>query len=240
MEQEFSEENHAMKCLILAGGFATRLYPESDKQIKAKALLSYSGKSIIGHLVDKVPPAIPVMVATNKKFEASFLHWQTKLERKVTILIEEAQHENQKPGAVSAIDFWIQKKQITEDLWVIAGDNYFEGDLLEFHDSYDGRHSLVAVYDIGSKEKARQFGVVRLNGSRIIELQEKPTQPVSSLVATACYIFPPDVFPLLHQYCNQAKRDHLGSFISHLTNSETVHAYMLTKPWLDIGNLNQP
>jgi len=229
-----------MKCLILAGGFATRLFPEGDTRIKAKALLSYRGKSIIGHLLDKVPLTIPVMIATNKRFETSFLNWQTKLERKVTILIEESQHENQKPGAVSAIDFWIQKKEITEDLWVIAGDNYFEGDMLQFLANYNGKHSLVAVYDIGSKEKARQFGVVRLEDSRIIELQEKPAQPVSSLIATACYIFPREVFPLLHRYCNQAKRDHLGSFITHLINSETVHAYMLTKPWLDIGSLNQP
>jgi len=229
-----------MKCLILAGGFATRLYPEGDKQIKAKALLSYQGKPIVSHLIDKIPSSIPVMIATNKRFEVSFLHWQTKLERKVTILTEEAQHENQKPGAVSAIDFWIQKKQITEDLWIIAGDNYFEGDMLKFLASYDGKHSLVAVYDIGDMEKVRQFGVVRLDGNRITELQEKPAQPVSSLIATACYIFPREVFPLLHQYCKQAKRDHLGSFITYLTNSETVYAYKLTKPWLDIGSLNQP
>jgi glucose-1-phosphate thymidylyltransferase len=226
-----------MKCLILAGGFATRMFPGTISQ--AKALLEYKGKPTISHIVDKLPPNIDIMISINKRFEDSFLHWQQLINKKVEILTEEAMTEKNKLGAVSSIDFWIQKKQIVEDLWVIAGDNYFEGDLLQFLANYDGKYPLVAVYDIGNKEKAKQFGVVRLEGSRIIELQEKPANPASSLVATACYIFPRNVFPLLNQYCNKAKRDHLGSFITYLTISEHVQAYTLTKPWLDTGSINQ-
>ncbi len=224
-----------MKCLILAGGFATRLYPLTIN--RAKALLEYKGAPIINHIVDKIPSNIDIMVSTNQKFEADFSRWQQGLGREVEILVEEALSEGQKLGAVSSLSYWIESRSISEDLLVFAGDNYFEFDLAQFIARYDNKHTLVAVYDIGDKDKASQFGVVRLDGHRITQFQEKPARPESNLVATACYIFPQRIFPLLLQYCRQGKRDNLGSFIVYLIDYDEVHAYIFTEPWLDIGSL---
>jgi len=224
-----------MKCLILAGGFATRLYPLTLN--KAKALLEYKGRPIIDYIVDRVPQAISIMVNTNKNFEADFHNWQQNLSRDVEILVEEALSEKQKLGAVGSLNFWIENKPIVQDLLVIAGDNYFEFDLAQFIASYDGKHSLVAVYDVGDRSKATQFGVVQLDEHRVVKFQEKPARPESSLVATACYIFPRRVFPHLHQYCRQGKRDNLGSLIAYLVEQEEVHAYAFTEPWVDIGSV---
>jgi len=224
-----------MKCLILAGGFGTRLYPLTIN--RAKALLGYKGKPIISHIVDKIPQNIDIMVNTNKKFEADFHQWQRTINRKVEILVEEVLSEDQKLGAVGSLNFWIENKPIVEDLLVIAGDNYFEFDLAQFIARYDGKHTLVAVYDIGDKGKASQFGVVQLDGHRIAEFQEKPAEPQSSLVATACYIFPQRIFPLLRQYCQRGKRDNLGSFIAYLIDKDEVHAYTFTESWIDIGSV---
>jgi len=224
-----------MKCLILAGGFATRLYPLTISH--AKALLEYKGKPIISHIVDKIPRNIDIMVSINRKFESDFLQWQQGLDREVEILVEEALSEGQKLGAVGSLNFWIENKPIVEDLLVIAGDNYFEFNMAQFIAKYDNKHTLVAIYDIGDKDKASQFGVVRLEGHRIAELQEKPASPESSLVATACYVFPRRIFPLLHRYCQQGKRDNLGSFIAYLIDYDEVHSYIFTEPWLDIGSL---
>lgn len=225
-----------MKCLILAGGFATRLYPLTIS--RAKALLEYKGKPIINHIVDNIPPNIDIMVSVNKKFESDFSLWQQGLDREVEILIEGALSEGQKLGAISSLSYWIESRSIGEDLLAIAGDNYFEFDLAQFIARYDNKHTLVAVYDIGDKDKASQFGVVQLEGHRIAEFQEKPASPESSLVATACYIFPRRIFPLLHQYCQQGKRDNLGSFIAYLIDRDEVHAYTFTEPWLDIGGID--
>jgi len=224
-----------MKCLILAGGFATRLYPLTIS--RAKALLEYKGKPIINHIVDKIPPNMGIMVSINRKYEADFSSWQQGLDREVEILVEEALSEGQKLGAVSSLSYWIENKPIVEDLLVVAGDNYFEFDMAQFIARYDGKHTLVAVYDIGDKDKARQFGVVQLDGHRIAQFQEKPASTVSSLVAAACYIFPQRIFPLLHQYCRQSKRDNLGSFIAYLIDQDEVHSYIFTEPWLDIGSV---
>lgn len=224
-----------MKCLILAGGFGTRLYPLTLN--KAKALLEYKGKPIISHIVDKIPQNINIMVNVNKKFEADFRNWQQRINREVEILVEGALSDKQKLGAVGSLNFWIENKPIEEDLLVIAGDNYFEFDLAQFIAGYDDKHTLVAIHDIGDKGKATQFGVVQLDGHRIAGFQEKPAKPKSSLVATACYIFPRRVFPLLHQYCQQGKRDNLGSFIAYLADREEVHAYTFTELWVDIGSV---
>jgi len=224
-----------MKCLILAGGFGTRLYPLTIN--RAKALLGYKGKPIISHIVAKIPQNIDILVNINKKFEADFHQWQGTINRKVEILVEEVLSEDQKLGAVGSLDFWIENKPIVEDLLVIAGDNYFEFALAQFIARYDGKHTLVAVYDIGDKGKASQFGVVQLDGHRIAEFQEKPAKPESSLVATACYIFPQRIFYLLHQYCQRGKRDNLGSFIAYLIDKDEVHAYTFTESWIDIGSV---
>jgi glucose-1-phosphate thymidylyltransferase len=221
-----------MKCLILAGGFGTRLYPLINK---SKALLEYKGKPLLSHLVDKIPPNVEIMVSTNLKFEADFRQWRQGVSREIDLCIEAIWSEEQKKGALGSLDFWVNTKHIGEDLLVMAGDNYFEFDLSQFIAAYDGNNTLVAVHDIGDKSRAGQFGVVRLDGSRLAGLEEKPAQPTSSLIATACYIFPPRIFPLLRQYCS-IKRDNLGNFISYLIEVDQVHGYLFAEPWFDIGS----
>jgi glucose-1-phosphate thymidylyltransferase len=226
-----------MKCLILAGGFGTRLYPLITN--KSKALLEYKGKPLLSHIVSQIPPKMEILISTNLKFEADFRQWQKGAGRDTELCVEPTRTEEQKMGAVGSLNFWIDSKGITEDLLVIAGDNYFEFDLSQFIAAYNGNNTLVAVHDIGDRSQASQFGVVRLDGDRLAGLEEKPAKPSSSLIATACYILPPRVFPLLSQYCSGSMRDNLGSFISHLIDVDQVHGYLFTEPWFDIGSLSQ-
>jgi glucose-1-phosphate thymidylyltransferase len=223
-----------MKCLILAGGFGTRLYPLTIN--RAKALIQYKGKPLATHIVAKVPDHVDILVSINKKFEADFRQWQKSLSRQVEICTEDVWTEEQRKGAVGSLNFWVQTKRIAEDLLVIAGDNYFEFDLAEFIAAYNAKNALVAVYDIRDKSKARQFGVVQLDKECIVALEEKPAKPKSSLVATAIYSLPPHVFPFLSQYCSEGKKDNLGSFIADLIAIDQVHSYTFTELWLDIGS----
>jgi len=225
-----------MKSLILASGFGTRLYPLTTT--KAKGLLDYKGKALLSHIVDKIPHDIDILVNTNKKFEADFRCWQDTIGRTVTLCVEPVFTEEQAFGAVGSLDYWIRAKNITDDLLAIASDNYFEFDLRQFIAAYNGKNTLVAVYDIGDKSKASRYGVVQLDGCRIAGFEEKPAQPKSSLIATACYIFPPRIFPLLFQCCAQGKRDNLGNFIAYLIETDEVHAYTFSELWLDIGSID--
>lgn len=223
-----------MKCLILAGGFGTRLYPLAIN--KAKALLVFKGKPLLTHLVDKIPDDVDILVSTNRQFEADFHRWQKSTNRQAEICVEDAWTEEQKRGAVSSVSFWVNSKNITEDLLVIAGDNYFEFNLAEFIAAYRGKNVLVAVHNIGDRSKASQFGVVTLRRNRIVEFAEKPANPKSSLIATAIYLLPPRIFPFLSQYCSEERRDNLGSFIAYLVDKDEVHAYTFGELWFDIGS----
>jgi glucose-1-phosphate thymidylyltransferase len=229
-----------MKCLILAGGFATRLYPLTEN--KAKALLEFRGKPVITHVVDRIPLNVDILVSTNKKFETDFLDWRKTLSRPVEICIEEAVTEKQKKGAVGAIDFWIKNKNITEDLAIIAGDNYFEFELADLILKFNGRNPIIAVYDVGDKDKACeigkacQLGLVILENNIIVRFDEKPQEATSSILATGIYVLPPRIFPLLSRYCRDSKRDNLGNFIAYLLGEEEVHAHVFTSTWIDIGD----
>lgn len=227
-----------MKSLILASGFGTRLYPLTIN--KAKGLLEYQGKPLLTHIVDKIPPGIDILINTNKKFEADFHNWQNTISKKVTLCVEPVLTEKDSMGAVGSLDYWITTKNITDDLMVIAGDNYFEFDLARFIGSFNGNNTLVAIHDIKDKQKASQFGIVKLNGHTIVEFEEKPLIPNTSLVATACYIFPRRIFPILSEYCASGKKDHLGSFISCLVDIDEVQACNFSETWLDIGSTYTP
>lgn len=224
-----------MKCLILASGFGTRLYPLTMN--RAKALLPYKGKPMINHIVDKIPRDIEILVNVNMKFEHDFREWGREQGRDIDICVENVRSEDEKLGAIGSLNYWIKQKNITEDLLLFGADNYFEFDLSRFLAAYDGRHVVVAVYDVGHPSRATQYGVVKIEGDRIIELEEKPAAPKTSLVATACWILPPRVFPIISAFCEKAVRDNLGFFITHLVGIDNVIAYSFKEKWIDIGNL---
>ncbi len=224
-----------MKCLILASGFGTRMYPLTLNQ--PKALLPYKGRPMINHIVDKIPPHIEILVNVNKKFEADFIKWQKRQARKITVCVEDVRSEKEMLGAVGALHYWIKNKAMTEDLLLFGSDNYFEFDLSSFMASFNGKNTLIAVHDIGDTSKATQYGIVRLDGRRVVELEEKPAKPKSSLVATACWILPARVFPFIADFCKGAIRDNLGNFITYLIERDDVYAYPFTETWMDIGSL---
>ena len=224
------------RCVILASGFGTRLYPLTIN--RAKALLEFRGTPLISHIVNRIPSNIEVFVTTNKKFEASFRQWSKTLARAVNFCVEPVLTEDQSMGAVSSLNYCVTTKNIAEDLLVIAGDNYFESSLSEFISRYDGKTTLVGVYDIGDKSKSSHFGVVELDGIMIANFDEKPAEPKSSLVATACYIFPARILPLLSKFCAGGKKDNLGSFIAYLVANDVVNAYTFTELWFDAGDVD--
>jgi glucose-1-phosphate thymidylyltransferase len=112
-----------LKCLILASGFGTRLYPLTIN--KAKALLKFKGTPLITHIVNRIPTEMEVFVTTNSKFTASFREWSEAVGRVVAFCIEPVFTEEQSIGAVGSLNYCVAINNIMSDLLVIAGDNYF-------------------------------------------------------------------------------------------------------------------
>jgi glucose-1-phosphate thymidylyltransferase len=230
-----------MKALILSSGFGTRLYPLTKKT--AKGLLEVRGRRLIDYVVDKIPPDVDILVNVNRKFEEDFRRWSEASPRDITICVEDVHTPEESLGAIGSITHWIGEAGIDEDLMVIAGDNYFEFDMSRFIDAYDGRNTVIAVQDIGDLNLASKYGVIATEGNRITEFVEKPKEPRSTLIATACWIVPRRVFPVMTEFAAGTKRDNLGSFIEFLLDrsgngqEDEVHAFPFDDLWLDIGSI---
>lgn len=222
-----------MKVLILAGGYATRLWPLTKE--KAKPLLLVNGKPLITHIVEKIPKSLEITVATNKKFEKAFRKWRLHfLDRKIDLLIEPTVFEGEKLGAAGAVAHFIKEKNVGEDLLVLGGDNYFEFSIRDFLKDYRGL-SLIAAYNVGSLKEAKKFGVLKVKGPKVISFKEKPESPESTLASTFIYIFPASIFPLLFEFL-KTSQDQIGKFIEYLIKKTYVQAYITTKHWFDIGS----
>jgi len=228
-----------MKSLILSSGFGTRLYPLTTTI--AKGLLEYKGRPLINYIVDKIPQDADILVNINKKFEHDFHGWQKAMSREITLCVEEVYTEDQSLGAIGSVNHWVTNKNITDDLMVIASDNYFGFDMSKFISAFNGKNTLIAVHDIGDKSKANQYGVVQLDGyidgHKIAGFEEKPREPKSSLIATACWMLPSRVLPLISEFCAGGRKDNLGSFIVHLLTIEDVYAYPFGEQWFDVGSI---
>jgi glucose-1-phosphate thymidylyltransferase len=228
--------------LILAAGYATRLRPLTDTW--AKELLPVGGRPIIDRILEKladVTDVDEVHVVTNARKAPAFLEWSDG--RGVTVHDDGTTSNDDRLGAIGDMLFVVEQAQIDDDLLVIAGDNLFDfrlADLVSFWRE-KGQASAVAVRDVGSLELASQYGVVELDDDgRMRSFVEKPADPVSSLAATATYVFHRDHVPLLRPYLEgEHGSDQPGRFVGWLQRHEPVYGWVFHESWFDIGNHEQ-
>ena len=223
-----------MKAVIMAGGYATRLWPIT--KTKAKPLLPIGRKKIIDYIYEKVKKFnIPIIVSTNKRFEGDFKEWAK--DKDVELVIEETTKEEEKLGAVRALAEIA--KNINDDMFVLAGDNLFSFSLDDFYEFYQKiKKPLTALYDVGDFELAKRYGVAELDGQRILKFYEKPEKPPSTLVGIGIYAFPKYAVEMLIEYVSKnQKHDNLGDFLSWLCENTEVYGFSFSNGnWYDVGN----
>ncbi len=231
-----------MKALILAAGYATRLYPLTKD--RPKSLLPIGNKPIIEHIVDnleRIESVNEIIVVSNQRFSHQFQDWLNGVScvKRIRLINDGTTSEENRLGAVGDMNFVINEYNIADDLLVIGGDNLLTGDLrgfLEFSELK--RSSAVGLYDIKNRRIAMKYGVVMLNGdNRLIDFSEKPKVPPSSLIAMCLYYFPKEKLHLISEYLkrNEAK-DAIGHYISWLSRVEQVFGYIFDGIWYDIGD----
>jgi glucose-1-phosphate thymidylyltransferase len=232
-----------MKALILAAGYATRLYPITRKY--PKSLLEVNGQPIINHIIDSLRPEKDIdeiIVITNSKFLNFFKKWKsgfcTKI--KLTLIDDETEDNETRLGAIGDMDFAIEKNRIKDDLLVIGGDNLFGKEVVDFLKfAKEKRNPSIGVYDIKDLSSATHYGVVNLDRfKRIINFQEKPKRPRSSLVAMCLYYFPRENLSLIKGYLgNRSKSsDATGLYIDWLRKKLPVYGFVFKSFWFDIGS----
>ncbi|WP_363465570.1 NDP-sugar synthase [Halogeometricum borinquense] len=228
-----------MKAVVLAGGYATRLWPITKH--RPKMFLPVGDETVIDVIfedLEKDDRISEVFVSTNERFEESFEEYLSDSPfEKPTVSVEETVEEDEKFGVVGALEQLIDRENVEEDLIVIAGDNLLSFDVSEFVDFFEAKQTpCIAAYDVGSKERAKSYGLVELDGDRVVDFQEKPDDPKSTLVSIACYAFPAETLPKFDEYLQDGNNpDEPGWFIQWLQQRGDVHAFTFDGAWFDIG-----
>jgi glucose-1-phosphate thymidylyltransferase len=234
-----------MNALILAAGYATRLYPLTLN--KAKPLLEVGGKPIIEWLLNNlmdVPGLGAVYIVTNAKFANDFQNWANayqdqRPEMKIKIINDGSKSDDDKLGAIGDINLVLMRENLTdEDLLVVAGDNLFQQPLRDFVNAAKHSAATVAVHDVGNLEAMKKYGTVTVDQNGMItNFEEKPEKPKSTLAAVALYYYSREVLPLFTTYLVAGNNpDQPGLFLQWLYTRKPVNTFEITGRWLDIGS----
>lgn len=228
-----------MKALVLAAGYATRLYPLTLD--RAKPLLEVAGRPIMDYVLDRlgaVEGLDEVFVVTNTRFAAQFEEWASARPG-VTVLDDGTGSDEDKLGAIGDIAFTLERTGIDDDLLVVAGDNLFTAEIGDFaRVGVERRAPVLAVHDVGDLEAIKRYNALQLDcDGRIVFFEEKPQQPRSTLAGIALYFYPRETLPLVHRYVAEGNNaDAPGRLIQWLYPQLPVYTWQLLGLWFDIGS----
>jgi len=227
-----------LKAVILAGGYATRLYPLTRD--RPKHLLEVDGRPLLELLLERLPlgELDAVYVVTNAKFADRFREWAESYPTDVIVLDDGTTSDEDRLGAIGDLQLVIESEGIDDDLIVAAGDSIFTERLDDF--ARFGRErdaAAIAVYDVGDLEAMKQLSSIGVDAdSRLVTFEEKPEQPESTLAGIALYFYPRAILPLVGQYLAEGNNpDQPGRLVGWLYRRTPVYAWRVPGRWFDIG-----
>ncbi len=233
-----------MKALILGAGYATRLYPLTAS--RPKPLLPVADRPMLDWIVESlagVPGIDRTYLVTNERYAQQYTSWlhEAKAPWPVELINDGSTTDQDKLGAVGDLQLAIEKKSIRDDLLVIAGDNLLRMDLGAFAREFERRRgTLIALKDMTGSPLIRRYSVVTLDADRrILEFEEKPAYPQSSLIAICLYLFPGAELSLVERYLSEGhNRDAPGYYIQWLHRVTRVYGHVFKDLWFDIGDID--
>ena len=232
-----------MKVIILAAGYATRLYPLTLN--RPKPLLPVAGKPMMEYVLDNLAPVggiDRVFVVTNAKFADQFQQWADGYRGaplNFTIVNDGSTDDANKLGAIGDIHHVLQTQQVDDDLIVVAGDNLFSQTLGDFgRVCREKRAPVLALYDVGDLEQIKKYNAITLDADgRIRFFEEKPKNPTGTLTGIALYHYPRHTLPLIRQYIAEGNNpDQPGRLVQWLYPRTPFYTWIVPGLWFDIGS----
>lgn len=234
-----------MKCVILVGGYATRMYPLTNN--KAKSLLEIDGRTVLDIVINNIMYSKndidEIFIVTNDTFYNDFKCWlKDKLYKdKITIVNDGSTLDSNKIGAVSALLKTIKEYEINDNLLVMAGDNILDYPLKYFIDNFKNINKTCVLYhEEHRKEKLQKTGVAELdNNNIVISMEEKPTDPKTTNAVTPFYIFLKNDLKLIFDTFDISKKnDAMGKIICKLCSLTEVYAVKMIGNRYDVGSIS--
>ena len=230
-----------MKALILAAGYATRLYPLTLD--RPKALLPVGGKPMLDHLMEQleqVEGLDEVYVVTNSKFAEAFREWAAvRSGLPLRIIDDGTVDDDSKLGAIGDLDLTIREAELDDDLIVLAGDNLFSETIAPFPVFALGKGGpALGVYDVGDLDTIRRYSVIELDDDdRVTRLEEKPERPRSTLAGIALYFYPRSALRYVREYLEDGNNpDQPGRLVQWLYPRTAVYGWRVPGRWFDVGS----
>jgi glucose-1-phosphate thymidylyltransferase len=234
-----------MKIVILAAGYATRLYPLT--LTRPKSLLPVAGKPMIDHVLDNLAPIggiDRVYIVTNAKFADHFQRWAEDYRAKkvpldFTIVNDRSTDESNKLGAIGDLHLVITREKIEDEIIVVAGDNLFSQSLEPFGQFCREKNApVVAVYDVGNLEDIKKYNSITIDSTgRITYFEEKPKKPASTITGIALYFYPKPAVPCIREYIAEGNNpDQPGRLVQWLYPRMPVYTWQVPGLWYDIGS----
>lgn len=233
-----------MKAIVLAAGYATRLYPLTKDT--PKPLLEVSGRPMIEHIMDKIEALASVdevIVVTNERFNRQFLEWRDSFDTtrlSVTVINDHTVSNEDRRGAIGDIQYCIEQCAIDDDLLVIGGDNLFSFSLEALEKAFlSFQTPTIALYDVGDLDLVKKYSVVSVADSgQVLSFIEKPADPDSTLVSICIYLYPRDFLGEIGAYLAKGEpKDAPGNLVSYLVRERyDIRAVSYDGAWFDIGS----
>ncbi len=228
-----------MKCIILAAGYATRLYPLTLD--RPKPLLPVAGKSIIDWLVDDIGPVIDsFVVISNHRFYPQFREWAEGKAQDITVLDDGTENNETRLGAVKDILFAVESLKISDDCVVMAGDNVLDCSLKHFVAfAREKGTSCVMCHEEKRLAALQKTAVIEMDPEGLItSYQEKPVVPRGShAVPPFYYYLSGDLTRIGEALKDGCAYDSPGSFAAWLSRREKMHAWLMPGKRYDIGDM---
>lgn len=238
-----------MIALILAAGYATRLYPLTINT--PKPLLPVGPKAMIDYITDEIetiPDVNKIVIVTNHRFADHFNEWAESRSEKdlaegriaspIKVIDDGTTDDSNKLGAIGDIQFVIDQLKIDEDMMIIAGDNLFTYKLKGMYDFFreTGKDTLVSIR-VDDVEQLKKLAVATIDENGKVEyLAEKPKVPRSNVAIYATYMYLRETLPMIRQYLDEGNTpDAPGHFPSWLYTRKDVYVYRAPGNCIDIG-----
>ncbi len=231
-----------MKCIILAAGYATRLYPLTENF--PKPLLPVGKSTIIDLLIDDLAQNTKIdefIVISNHKFYNHFADWKNKKSNayKITVLDDGTVTNETRLGAVKDILLALETLSITDDVMVMAGDNVPDFSLAGFVEfAVNKNASCVMCHTENDPTKQQKTAIITIdNDNRITSYEEKPKCPKGDLAVPPFYIYKNgDIKRIKEALDDGCGYDAPGSFAAWLSGKTNMYAWEMTGKRYDVGD----
>ncbi len=233
-----------MKNIVIAAGYATRLYPLTENF--PKPLLKIGDSTILDRMmedIDNIPDVDEHIIVTNHRFAPIFEEWKGKASYKkpITIIDDGTSTNETRLGAVRDLLLALESQDVDDDIMVLAADNILDFSLRSFVDYFKEKGtSVIMCHHEPELRRLQRTGVIAVDGNmRVLEMQEKPEKPVSNWAVPPFYIYSKCDLPLIRECMEHGCGfDAPGNLAHYLTDITTLHAWPMPGSRFDIGSMD--